>query len=80
MTTLSIDELKDLIIFCKEHKVKSAKFGEISFEISEGSLYLEEGTALTPFKEEKDGSKVLVDTNITEQDMEDEELLFLSAT
>jgi hypothetical protein len=80
MYVLSLDEVKEMIIFCKQQKVKNLKLGEINIEMSDYSHIesLSEQEA-TPKKEETQSSKNLVDTNITEQAEDDSDMLFWSA-
>jgi hypothetical protein len=37
MYVLSLDEVKEMIIFCKQQKVKNLKLGEINIEMSDYS-------------------------------------------
>jgi len=78
MLLLNLDDLKDLILFCKANKVKSCAVGNINFEISDIS-HVEQYEQQNPSKQEADSSKTLVDTvNTADQAAEDEELLYFS--
>jgi hypothetical protein len=71
----NIEDVKLFIEWCKEHKVKSFKSGNVEFELSELS-FIDSGEDLVsklksgenPFSEEK------------QQQEEDEELMFWSST
>lgn len=83
MLLLSIDEIKDLIKFAKTEKVKKLQIGNVNFELSDyaliDGLYTGTGTENTPQKEETFSTKNMVDTNVSEQDIEDQDLLFWSS-
>lgn len=70
----NIKELKEFITWCKSQGIKTAKVGEITFEISEITYVNEVGQ----IKEELGSSKTLVDTDESSKKEEDE-LLFWSS-
>ena len=79
MMIMSLSEIQEMILFCKQHKVKAAKFGEVSFEFSEASLYADDTPISNPQKEETSSSKSLVDTEEPLTPQEYEDLLFHSS-
>lgn len=83
MLLLSIDDIKDLIRFAKAEKVKKMQIGNINFELSDyaliDELYTGSEPENTPQKEETFSSKNMVDTNVSEQNQEDDSLLFWSS-
>lgn len=79
MFVMSTDEIKEMILFCKQHKVKAAKLGEVSFEFSEASLYADDVPTTNQQKEEKSSSKSLLDTEEPLTQQEYDEILFHSS-
>jgi len=80
---LSINEIKDLILFAKDNKVKNIKVGEFACELSDYA-HIEQLSGFEGpkqnIKEDLDSSKTLTDTNLQEQDTDDDETLFWSST
>lgn len=78
---LSIDELKDLIIFAKTNKVKSLKIGEFTVEISEIAHITDHGEIDMGQSKNKavvaSMSELVGDSQLTAE--EEEDLLFHSA-
>lgn len=77
----NISELKDLIIFAREQKLKKLKIGEIELEVSdlahiEATQALEMGQSINPSVSASIGSLL---EGIDREDPEDEELLYHSA-
>lgn len=77
MFMMNLDEVKEMIQYCKENHVKKLQIGSVNIELSDLAFLQEEFQ--TPKKEESSSNKTLVDTNLTEQDKEDSELLFWSS-
>lgn len=78
---LTISELKDLILYAREHKLKSLKVGEIAFEISE-IAHISESTELDMGTGRNKAvtaslSDLIGDSQLSPE--EEEELLFHSA-
>ncbi len=70
------EEIKNFILWCKEHKVKSFKLGDLTVELSELSFIPEEELT-APKAPAFTNSATLTDTeNISEK--EEEELLYWS--
>lgn len=78
MIIMSLDEIRQMILFCKEHRVKSASFGDWKFEFSDYA-FIDILSEISKQKEETKSSKTLVDTNPVEQAEEDEDLLYYSS-
>lgn len=72
------EELKNLIIWCKQQKIKSVKLNGIEFEISEISFIQEEN--VNPLKETTGeyNTDTLIDTDKTQEDWENDPDLFHS--
>lgn len=79
MIVMSLDEIKEMMLFCKTNKIKAAKLGDVSFEFSEASLYSEEIATIIPQKEETGSSKTLIDTEEQLDSDEYEKLLYHSS-
>lgn len=82
MLLLSLDDIKDLIRFAKSEKVKKLQVGNVNFELSDYALI--EGIAEyqpteSQQKEETFSTKNMVDTNVSEQNQEENDLLFWSS-
>lgn len=73
----SIDEIKDLIIFCGKNKVKNMSVGNLSIEISDYAHL--ESMADKEVTTSKITNNLWVDSNLKEQAKEDEELLYHSS-
>lgn len=79
---LTIDEIKDLVKFAKAEKVKKLQVGNVNFELSDYAFIdgmAEYQPTQSPQKEDSASTKTMVDTNLTEQDKEDADLLFWSS-
>ena len=75
----TIEEFKELILWCKKHKVKSISLGETSVEVSEIAFIDDIPTyepEITTAKNKIEDSTTLAELD---QDKEDDELLFWSA-
>lgn len=65
-----VEQLRSLIIWCREHSVKSLKLPNVEFELSEIAFLPPSDSSQLPVDEKSKNLK----------DLSEEELLFLSST
>lgn len=78
----NLDELKELILFCKKHKVQAVDVHGIKFELSAYALTEDiekQYSQSSSLKEELSSSKSLIDTEEQMSPEEYEKLLFHSS-
>ena len=78
----NLDQLKKLIEWCKDNKIKKLKLQDIEFEISELDFLPEEGKALTLGNSNvrEFNTETLTDTSKDQSIIDDEDLYWSSNT
>lgn len=78
---LSIEDVKDLVVFARSQKVKTLQIGDVKIEISDYAFIEDVSNSAVPAsqKEESDSPKIWVDEKENLSQQEYDELLFHSS-
>lgn len=78
---LSIQDVKDLVVFARSQKVKTLQIGDVKIEISDYAFIEDVSNSAVPVsqKEESDNPKIWVDEKENLSQQEYDELLFHSS-
>lgn len=79
MIMLNIEDIKELIVFCKTQKVKRLKISDVEFELSDIAIIEETYNPAEPQKEKSENTLVDSMPKTQKKEEEGDDLLFWSS-